>query len=106
MICRLGFHKAAAGAVWNQGYYFSRCERCGCGMIRGSGAWSAVPKGHRIVWRERKRPSPQQPPLPGSNGSFWDRLTAAPRVAESPSPDTDAGFAPRFERAAPRHMRA
>ncbi|TMJ17977.1 MAG: hypothetical protein E6G94_00965 [Alphaproteobacteria bacterium] len=51
MLCRLGGHEAAEGEVWNQGYYFSRCRRCGRDMIRTGAEWQVVPEGHRVVWK-------------------------------------------------------
>lgn len=51
MLCRLGGHEAAEGEVWNQGYYFSRCRRCGRDMIRAGADWQVVPEGHRVVWK-------------------------------------------------------
>lgn len=40
--------------IWNAGYWFSRCGRCGCDLIRrGGGRWRVPPKGLRVVWKER-----------------------------------------------------
>ena len=51
IICALGGHEAAAGETYNSGYWFSRCRRCQCDMIRAGGSWETVPQGHRVVWR-------------------------------------------------------
>jgi hypothetical protein len=54
ILCRFGRHRPAAGEVWNRGYFFSRCERCGTDLVRtAAGRWH-VPKGRRIVWKPRK----------------------------------------------------
>jgi hypothetical protein len=51
LLCAIGGHEAAAGETYNCGYWFSRCRRCRCDMIRAGGAWETVPQGHRVVWR-------------------------------------------------------
>lgn len=52
--CKLGLHKAVPSRLWNDGYYFSTCSRCGIPLVRRSeGRWQPVPRGHRIVWRPR-----------------------------------------------------
>ncbi|HEY0411996.1 MAG TPA: hypothetical protein VGD66_02495 [Allosphingosinicella sp.] len=51
ILCALGGHEAGAGEVYNCGYWFSRCRRCGRDMIRAGGTWEIVPRGHRVVWR-------------------------------------------------------
>jgi len=55
ILCALGGHEAAAGEVYNSGYWFSRCRRCACDMIRAGGSWEMVPTGHRVVWRSGSR---------------------------------------------------
>ncbi|MFN3945843.1 MAG: hypothetical protein ACK4K7_13040 [Allosphingosinicella sp.] len=53
LLCRLGFHRAAPEPVWNRGFFFSRCRRCGADLVRTpSGRWH-VPKGRKVVWRPR-----------------------------------------------------
>jgi hypothetical protein len=51
LLCAIGGHEAAAGEVYNSGYWFSRCRRCTRDMIRAGGSWEVVPQGHRVVWR-------------------------------------------------------
>ncbi|HKT14633.1 MAG TPA: hypothetical protein VJR87_04425 [Allosphingosinicella sp.] len=53
ILCRLAQHKAVPSQIWNDGYYFSRCRSCGCEMIGRGGIWQRVPRGFRVVWRER-----------------------------------------------------
>lgn len=62
LLCQLGWHRAAPDEVWNQGYYFSRCERCGADIVRTpSGRWH-VPAGHKVVWKPRKARGRKRPP--------------------------------------------
>ncbi|MBV8688368.1 MAG: hypothetical protein JOZ90_15775 [Alphaproteobacteria bacterium] len=51
ILCAIGGHEAGAGEVYNCGYWFSRCRRCGRDMIRSGASWDLVPDGHRVVWR-------------------------------------------------------
>lgn len=55
ILCALGGHEAGAGEVYNCGYWFSRCRRCGRDMLRSGGGWETVPPGHRVVWRSGRR---------------------------------------------------
>lgn len=50
LLCELGWHKTDALALWNDGYYFSKCARCGRDLVRTAfGRWT-VPRGFRVVW--------------------------------------------------------
>ena len=51
LACLIGRHRARPSAVRNQGLYFSHCARCERDMVRSLGAWRAVPRGFRVVWR-------------------------------------------------------
>jgi hypothetical protein len=54
ILCLAGRHRTAASGLWNNGYYFSYCERCNAPLIRsGVGHWKAVPRGLKIVWKTR-----------------------------------------------------
>jgi hypothetical protein len=54
VFCKMGAHSAAGRPVWNNGFYFGACARCGCDLVRGAhDRWRAVPKGFKVVWRER-----------------------------------------------------
>ena len=54
ILCDMGLHKAIPSKIWNDGYYFSRCVRCGADMIRApEGPWKTVPSTLRVVWRKR-----------------------------------------------------
>lgn len=50
--CAIGGHAAGPDPVYNSGYYFSPCRRCGRYLLRSArGVWGVVPPGHRIVWK-------------------------------------------------------
>lgn len=66
LLCALGGHEAAPGEVYNGGYYFARCRRCGDDMIRSGAAWRMVPKGHRVVWAGGCRRHSVEPDLFGA----------------------------------------
>jgi hypothetical protein len=51
ILCALGGHEAADKEIYNSGYYFSACRRCGADMIRSGPSWNEVPSGHKVVWK-------------------------------------------------------
>jgi hypothetical protein len=51
ILCALGGHEAADKEVYNSGYYFGACRRCGADMIRSGPSWNEVPSGHKVVWK-------------------------------------------------------
>lgn len=54
LFCYLRVHQAAPEPVWNGGYYFSRCLRCGRALVRRpQQRWRDVPPGFRVVWKAR-----------------------------------------------------
>jgi hypothetical protein len=66
LLCHLGLHRPEPGEVWNRGFWFTRCGRCGRDLVRtAAGKWH-VPKGRRIVWKERtprgRRPGRDEQP--------------------------------------------
>jgi hypothetical protein len=51
LFCELGWHRPEPVARWNNGYYFTRCTRCGQDLVRTAyGGWQ-VPYGYRVVWQ-------------------------------------------------------
>ena len=51
LFCDLGWHKPEPVARWNNGYYFTKCARCGEDLVRTAyGRWHA-PRGYRVVWQ-------------------------------------------------------
>lgn len=51
--CLSGNHQLPSNPIWNQGFAFSRCTRCGRDMMRSHGRWRRAPRGFRIVWKRR-----------------------------------------------------
>lgn len=63
IFCRLGQHRAVPGTLWNDGYYFSACARCGKELVRvPGGRWTTIPPNMRVVWRERTEEDIVWPP--------------------------------------------
>jgi hypothetical protein len=103
LLCRLGLHRAERGARWNQGLFFSRCERCGRSLVRSEhGRWR-VPHGYRVVWRPLRPGEEAVPPPSAVPGGA--RFAPAGRGAELPiervlrhlhatSPPEEAALAP------------
>lgn len=53
LLCRFGFHRPAPDEIWNKGWFFTRCRRCGADLVRTpAGKWH-VPAGKKVVWRAR-----------------------------------------------------
>ena len=53
ILCSLGAHHPSPDETWNKGWYFTSCTRCGADLVRtGSGKWH-VPKGQKVVWKQR-----------------------------------------------------
>jgi len=93
LLCRIGGHRRVSGAVYNSGFFFGSCDRCGSDLIRtGYGAWENVPAGHAVVWRSGRHshslpadfsgvlPIPLQGnQLPATRGGYlsWSRDLAA-----------------------------
>ena len=51
LFCGLGWHRPRPVARWNNGYYFTKCSRCGRDLVRTAyGGWHE-PKGFRVVWQ-------------------------------------------------------
>lgn len=51
LLCALGRHKAEPLPQWNNGYYFSRCKRCGLDLVRTAFEGWHLPQGSKVVWR-------------------------------------------------------
>lgn len=50
--CAVAGHRPDRNPVYNSGYFFVACRRCGHTLIRcASGDWRNVPAGHRVVWK-------------------------------------------------------
>jgi hypothetical protein len=109
--CILAGHRAAPRQAYNGGFHFSRCRRCGYDMIRSSGEWQGVPKGHRVAWKAGRHSHSLEPDyarvlpilhdqanLPAVRSSFlsWSRqlVTFGARLrtepAKPPAEDAEA----------------
>ncbi len=51
IFCDLAGHRASAQTIRNGGHHFARCTRCNADLVEHDGAWTAAPKGFRIVWK-------------------------------------------------------
>ena len=83
LACLIGRHRARPSAVRNQGLYFSNCARCERDMLRSLGAWRAVPRGFRVVWRgtDWRGPVTANLPVPSANVAEVPGETAATRLS-------------------------
>jgi hypothetical protein len=49
--CAVAGHEAGE-EVYNSGFYFSACRRCGRHLVRSARtSWEIPPPGHRVVWK-------------------------------------------------------
>lgn len=85
--------------MWNAGYWFSSCRRCGCDLVRrGGGRWRAPPKGYKVVWKPRiegqidwngliaKRPAREaEAALPSLHAMNDDAPAPEPETAAEPT---------------------
>lgn len=72
LLCGLGSHRPLPDVRWNSGYYFTKCARCRCDLVRTAfGRWRE-PRGYRVVWQAKppegsvsaalvRRPPPSAP---------------------------------------------
>lgn len=51
VMCWILGHAPRDTGLWNDGYFFSRCKRCRCDLIRTSGSFSPIPYGFQVTWR-------------------------------------------------------
>jgi len=55
LLCRMNRHNASDCEVWNDGHFFSFCDRCGCDLVRRpSTGWQRVRPPLRLVWKRRQ----------------------------------------------------
>ncbi len=91
-LCAMGWHRPDPVARWNDGYYFTRCLRCGEDLVRTAYSGWQVPKGYKVVWQGK--------PPPGRPSA--DLVPAQQEPASAPP--AAAGLAPTGERL--RHLNA
>jgi hypothetical protein len=79
LMCRIRGHAAEEQQTWNEGYFFSRCRRCGRNLIRTSGGWLPTPSRYQVAWRSGQHrhaiPSDFRRNLPvlGGKARRWGR---------------------------------
>jgi hypothetical protein len=67
LLCALAGHEAETTGIYNSGYYFSACRRCGADLIRSAhGEWQEVPPGHRVMWKSGRHSHSLDPDFAGS----------------------------------------
>ncbi len=88
----MGWHRPDPVARWNDGYYFTKCLRCGEDLVRTAYSGWQVPKGYKVVWQGK--------PPPGNPSAD---LVPAEQEPASASPAA-AGLMPVGERL--RHLNA
>jgi hypothetical protein len=113
ILCAFSGHEAGRAETYNSGYWFSRCRRCGCDMIRSGAEWSTVPPGHRVVWKEGRHSHSLEPDytpvlptlhreanLPATRPPFtsWSRQMARLAGRKEPAPEAAAEAAAENER--------
>ncbi len=95
LLCQLERHHASICEVWNDGHFFSFCERCGADLTRRPGRrWRAVRAPNKVVWKPRQpydmpwRPD-TAPPLPSDEipvTAEWRALIERSRRASDRAP--------------------
>lgn len=50
VLCLLGWHRPRQMPRWNDGFYFSSCQRCGRDLVRTAFEDWHVPRGQQVVW--------------------------------------------------------
>lgn len=87
LLCRTGRHsRTSEPPVWNHGYWFSTCARCGCDLVRrGGGRWRAPPKGLKVVWKPRHADQVDWNGLIATRPAREKRPTTAPEKDELPA---------------------
>ena len=95
LLCQLERHPASSCEVWNDGHFFSFCERCGADLARRPGhRWRAVRAPNRVVWKPRQpfdmpwRPeaAPAQPPSEVPIAAEWRALIERSQRAAQATP--------------------
>ncbi len=82
IVCSVIGHKAASASVWNRGYHFSTCTRCGADLVESEDdRWITPPAGYRIVRKqplvrpEAAAPAPLKPSSEPAEVAEWVEAT-------------------------------
>ena len=107
--CHLIGHQPGDDPVWNEGYFFTSCIRCGRDMMRADGPWRSVPRKYRVAWRSgyhrHALPSDFGRRLPVAATLLRDQRAKLPRhsvgcvLVPSPPPDERGGDGEGMEQA-------
>ena len=67
IFCAIGGHQPLEAEVYNGGFHFSACRRCGRDLIRSPRAdWQDVPAGHRVAWKSGRHSHSIEPDYEGA----------------------------------------
>jgi hypothetical protein len=96
LLCDLGWHRPNPIARWNDGYYFSKCLRCGQDLVRTAyGRWQ-VPEGYKVVWQATapegaisREVSITPHEESGAAAKEIETPTAAPVIQPEPEPEPE-----------------
>lgn len=94
LLCSLGRHQPGPLPRWNDGFYFTTCQRCGRDLVRTAFERWHLPDGYRVVWSPtppEERPdvallrTPPDASLPGAEPKRDEEaaITAAPPGPEA-----------------------
>ncbi len=101
--CTTFGHRPVPDEIYNSGYWFSGCARCGEALVRAArSGWRTAPRGHRIVWKGGRHshsieadygdvlpvpvPAAALPALPGRFASARrDLVRLTPRAEAAPA---------------------
>ena len=82
--CALFGHRPRREAVWNDGFYFAACNRCGADIIRIPGEKWHTPHHARVVWSAAAPTSARQAHLSRQRQGplqAWSELPANSRIS-------------------------
>ncbi len=51
VLCGIFGHGPRDTGLWNEGYFFTRCRRCTCDLIRTDGSFTPLPHGYQVSWK-------------------------------------------------------
>lgn len=97
LLCRAGRHRPLRETVWNRGFYFSMCTRCGVDLVRAAGERWHRPRGAKVVWRTAPPANYRQGELTSTAGANGLSEPAAVQSA-SPSATLPASLPARDRR--------
>lgn len=82
LLCSFGRHRPGALPRWNDGFYFTRCERCGRDLVRTAFTSWHVPEGYRVVWSAT--PPAERPDVALIPQPALPEVTSPPHVPVEP----------------------